>query len=194
LMAGHFWHGLRARAKAAGFVFSAMKFGGAALGETQFASIASEGGIVQPALGNPLIGNLATPINNSMVSMNWVKNLPIYREKTSANVRGLEIGMAHGYLLLGPFLKLGPLRDTANALLSGVASASGLVVILTICLWIYGAVVFQGREKPAGELPVNMQGGKDWRSFSYGFLIGGLGGVVFAAFLLREIGRAALNI
>jgi photosystem II CP43 chlorophyll apoprotein len=194
LMAGHFWHGLRARAKAAGFVFSEMKFNPSyvASRETQFTSTAE--GIIQPTLGNPILGNLATPINSSDISVNWVRNLPIYRERTSPNVRGLEIGMAHGYLLVGPFLKLGPLRDSANALLSGVASASGLVVILTICLWIYGAVVFQGKEKPVGELPTNIQGDKDWRSFSYGFLIGGLGGVVFAGFLLREVGRAVLNI
>lgn len=196
LMAGHFWHGLRARAKASGFVFSEMKFNPSyvASGNINLSRTATVSGIIQPTSGDALLGNLATPINASNISVNWVRNLPIYRPNLSPNLRGLEIGMAHGYLLLGPFLKLGPLRDSAIAIFSGIASASGLVVILTICLWIYGAVTFQGKTKPAGELPNNIQDVRDWRSFSYGFLIGGLGGVVFAGFLLREVSRATLNI
>ncbi len=193
LLAGHFWHALRARAKAAGFVFSTMKFNSNALfGEVQFAGEPLFEGIVQPLKGNPQLGGLATPINNSDLVLSWIKNLPIYRDRLSAIARGLEIGMAHGYLLLGPFLKLGPLRNTDQALWAGAASAGGLVIILSLCLFVYGAAVFEGRRKPVGELPSNLQTPQDWSLFTSGFLIGGLGGVIFASFILLEINRAGI--
>ena len=100
--------------------------------------------------------------------------------------------MAHGYLLLGPFLKLGPLRDTDQALLAGAGSASGLVVILSLCLFVYGIAVFQSLGKPLGVLPENLQTYRDWSLFTSGFLIGGIGGVIFACFILLEIGRAGI--
>ena len=193
LLAGHFWHGLRSRAIASGFVFSNLKFNpGALYGDTQFNNESLVTGIVQPFQNNPQFGNLATPINSSQLTLTWVRNLPIYRNGLSAIARGLEIGMAHGYLLLGPFFKLGPLRNTDQALLAGGASASGLVVILSICLFVYGMAVFQGSSKPVGVLPENLQTYRDWSMFTSGFLIGGIGGVIFACFILLEIGRAGI--
>jgi photosystem II CP43 chlorophyll apoprotein len=193
LLAGHFWHALRARAIANGFVFSQMKFNAnATFGDIQFNREPLVSGIVQPYRGDVLQGNLATPINNSQVALNWVRNLPIYRDRLAPGTRGLEIGMAHGYLLLGPFLKLGPLRDTDNSLLAGAGSAIGLVVILSVCLLIYGLSVFRGKEKPIGELPSNLQTGKGWSLFTSGFLVGGIGGVIFASFILLEIQRSGI--
>jgi photosystem II CP43 chlorophyll apoprotein len=193
LLAGHFWHALRARAIAAGFVFSKMKFNANALfGDTQFSTEPLFEGIIQAPQNNPQIGNLITPINNSEVTLSWIRNLPIYRTGLSPITRGLEIGMAHGYLLLGPFLKLGPLRDTDAALWGGWGGASGLVVILSVCLFLYGSAVFQDRRKSVGELPANLKTYKDWSQFTSGFLIGGLGGVLFATFILLEIGRSGL--
>ncbi|MDB9527630.1 chlorophyll a/b binding light-harvesting protein [Oscillatoria sp. CS-180] len=193
LLAGHFWHGLRSRAIAAGYNFSQMKFNpGAIYGDSQFNNQPLFTGIIQPPKSDPQIGMLATPIATSPLSRTWIKNLPIYRDGLSPATRGLEIGMAHGYLLLGPFLKLGPLRNTDQALLAGVGSASGLVVILSVCLFIYGGAVFQGRTKPRGDLPENIQTYRDWSLFTSGFLVGGLGGVIFACFILFEIGRAGI--
>jgi photosystem II CP43 chlorophyll apoprotein len=201
LLAGHFWHALRARAIAAGFVFSQMRFNTEALlngpqfsAEPLFVNTASPAqiGLVQPFQSDFQLGNLATPVNTSQVSRNWVQNLPIYRTGLSPITRGLEIGMAHGYLLLGPFLKLGPLRDTDVALWAGAGSAAGLVVILSLCLYLYGGAVFQGNSQPVGELPGNLHTYRDWSQFTSGFLIGGLGGVVFASFILLEIARSGL--
>ena len=193
LLAGHFWHGLRSRAIAVGYNFSQMKFNpGALYGDSQFNSTILVEGIVQPPQNNPQIGTLDTPVSASPLTRTWIKNLPIYRAGLSPLVRGLEIGMAHGYLLLGPFLKLGPMRDTDQSLLAGFGSASGLVVILSVCLFIYGGAVFQGRTKPRGDLPENIQSYPDWSLFTSGFLIGGLGGVVFACFILLEISRVGL--
>jgi photosystem II CP43 chlorophyll apoprotein len=202
LLAGHFWHALRARAIAAGFDFSQMSFNPEALlndaqyrSEPLFIRAASpnQKGLVQPYKSDFQQGNFATPVNTSTVAVSWVNNLPIYRAGLSPITRGLEIGMAHGYLLLGPFLKLGPLRNTDVALWAGWGSASGLVVILSLCLYIYGRATFQGARQPAGELPANLKTGKDWSWFTSGFLIGGLGGVLFATFILLEIERAGIN-
>ncbi|MBW4627229.1 MAG: chlorophyll a/b binding light-harvesting protein [Brasilonema octagenarum HA4186-MV1] len=194
LLAGHFWHALRARAIAAGFVFSEMKFDADALfGDIQFSDRAVFEGIVQPYKGDFHLGNLATPVNNSSVSLGWLKNLPIYRDGLSPITRGLEIGMAHGYFLLGPFLKLGPLRDTDIALPAGLASASGLVVILSLCLYSYGLSVFGKKQKPVGVLPENLQSKRGWSFFSSGFLVGGIGGVIFAGFILLEVARAGID-
>ncbi len=202
LLAGHLWHALRARAIAAGFDFSQMQFNpNALLGDSQFNSeplfinIASPivPGIIQPYQGDMQQGNLATPLNTSAVSTTWLRNLPIYRAGLSPITRGLEIGMAHGYLILGPFLKLGPLRDTDLSLLAGAGGAIGLVVILSLCLLLYGAVTFQGRQHPRGVLPDNLKTYQDWSFFTSGFLIGGIGGVLFASFILLEIQRAGLS-
>lgn len=194
LLAGHFWHALRARAIASGFVFSQMAFNP----EAMFADEQFNGnkplmsGIVQPFNQNPQIGNLATPINASSLTLTWIKNLPIYREGLSPIARGLEIGMAHGYWLLGPFLKLGALRSSNQALLAGFASAAAIVVIASLCLFIYGTVTFKPTKEPAGVLPDNLKTYKDWSFFTSGFLVGGLGGLIFACFILLEISRAGL--
>jgi photosystem II CP43 chlorophyll apoprotein len=193
LLCGHLWHALRAKAIAAGFVFSKMKFNpNALLGDTQFGNEPLFEGIIQPFDNDPQLGNLATPINSSDILIKWLNNLPIYRERLAPITRGLEIGMAHGYLLLGPFLKLGPLRDTDQALLGGFGSAVGLVIILSICLFLYGNAMFQENRQPLGVLPDNLKTYKDWSFFSSGFLIGGLGGVVFACFILLEINRSGI--
>lgn len=60
-------------------------------------------------------------------------------------LRGVEIGLAHGFLLVGPFIKLGPLRNVENvAEIVGCINGAATVLILTLCLAAYGAVTFQG--------------------------------------------------
>ncbi len=194
LLAGHLWHGLRARAIAAGYNFSQMRFNpGALYGDRQFNRESLVTGLVQPPRGNPQLGSLDTPISASPLVLTWVKNLPIYRAGLSPIARGLEIGMAHGYLLLGPFYTLGPLRQTDQALLAGFGSTAGLVAILSVCLYLYGSVVFQARSRPIGQLPENLRTYQDWSFFTSGFLVGGLGGALFACFILLELARAGLT-
>ncbi len=193
LLAGHFWHGLRSRAIASGFLFSQMTFNPESmLGDQQFNNGSLVSGIIQPYENDPQQGNLATPLNTNSLSLTWLRNLPIYREGLSPIARGLEIGMAHGYWLLGPFLKLGPLRNTDQAFLAGVSSASGLVFIASLGLFLYGVATVQTQEKPPGVLPDNLKTYQDWSFFTSGFLIGGLGGVIFACFILFEIARSGI--
>jgi len=101
---------------------------------------------IKPYNDDPFVGHLATPITSSAVTRAILQNLPAYRFGLTPLLRGLEIGLAHGYFLMGPFVSLGPLRDSEVALLSGFLSTIGLIVILTLGLTIYGVAAF-GQEK-----------------------------------------------
>nr|YP_010336964.1 photosystem I subunit XI [Madagascaria erythrocladioides]QUE28997.1 PsaL [Madagascaria erythrocladioides]UNJ16549.1 photosystem I subunit XI [Madagascaria erythrocladioides] len=137
---------------------------------------------IKPYNDDPFVGNLATPISTSSFTKNLLSNLPAYRRGLSPLLRGLEIGMAHGYFLVGPFDKLGPLRNTDVGLLSGFLSAVGLVIILTTCLSMYGTVSFEGEESK--DL---LQTSEGWGQFTAGFLVGAVGGAGFAYLLLSNI-------
>jgi photosystem I subunit 11 len=90
--------------------------------------------------------------------------------------------MAHGYFLIGPFYKLGPLRASDVALLSGLFSSVGLIIILATCLAIYGVVSFEDNENK--DLLQSSQG---WKQFTSGWLVGSIGGVIFAYTLISNI-------
>ncbi|MEM9903512.1 MAG: chlorophyll a/b binding light-harvesting protein [Cyanobacteria bacterium P01_D01_bin.44] len=165
LLCGHIWHAIRARARAQGYDFGRGDF------------VLSY---------NPEVGNLSTPLNSSDLSLLWINNLPIYRPNLAPLSRGLEIGMAHGYFLFGPFAWLGPLRDTDMANLSGLLSTCGLVVILTVGLSLYGKATFQSGSTSVGELPENLKSADGWSQFSTSFLVGGAGGAIFAYLLMSN--------
>lgn len=137
---------------------------------------------VKPYNNDPFVGNLSTPVTTSTATKLYLGNLPIYRKGLSPLLRGLEIGMAHGYFLIGPFYILGPLRNSTNALLIGLFSAFGLIIILTVALTIYGLASFQ--DNGVGE---NLESSKGWRNFTSGFSIGALGGAAVAYILLENI-------
>nr|QCI05497.1 photosystem I reaction center subunit XI [Crouania attenuata] len=137
---------------------------------------------IQPYNQDPFVGNLSTPISTSSFTRGFLSNLPIYRRGLSPLLRGIEIGMAHGYFLVGPFDKLGPLRNTDIALLSGFLSAVGLIIILTTCLSMYGSVSFDNNESKD-----SLQTSDGWGQFTAGFLVGSIGGAGFAYLLLANI-------
>ena len=93
---------------------------------------------IKPYNDDPFVGHLATPITSSAVTRAILRNLPAYRVGLTPLLRGLEIGLAHGYFLIGPFVKLGPLRNSDISLLAGYLSTLGLIIILTLGLTIYG--------------------------------------------------------
>nr|QCI05803.1 photosystem I reaction center subunit XI [Dasysiphonia japonica] len=139
---------------------------------------------IQPYNNDSFVGNLSTPISTSSFTKSLLSNLPIYRRGLSPLLRGLEVGMAHGYFLIGPFDKLGPLRNTDVALLSGFLSAVGLIIILTACLTIYGSVSFNIDKENTTDL---LQTPEGWGQFTAGFLVGSVGGAGFAYLLLANI-------
>ena len=137
---------------------------------------------IKPYNQDPFVGNLSTPVSTSSFTKTFLSNLPIYRRGLSPLLRGLEVGMAHGYFIIGPFDKLGPLRNTEVALLSGFLSAVGLIIILTTGLSMYGNVSFE-KDNPRDIL----QTSDGWRQFTAGFLVGAIGGAGFAYLLLVNI-------
>lgn len=147
--------------------------------------------------GDPQVGNLCTPVNGSAFTKSFINSLPAYRQGLSASRRGLEIGMAHGYFLYGPFALLGPLRSVESSVsdgvfaingdVAGLLATMGLLSILTICLSIYGAV---GVSKPTETLttpnvPMDLATKEGWSEFAGAFLLGGIGGALFAFFLCQ---------
>ncbi|MEL6438301.1 MAG: chlorophyll a/b binding light-harvesting protein [Cyanobacteria bacterium J06621_8] len=166
---GHIWHASRARGKAAGFEFNRQS-------------------VSMVATPDPFVGNLETPLNSSDFSRWLLTGIPFFRPGLSPARRGLEIGMAHGYLLFGPFTFLGPLRNTEQRSLIGFFSAGGLIAILTVCLLIYGAVSFKTEWRPElvtystanPDVPDELKTKRGWSRFSVAFSIGAIGGAFFA--------------
>lgn len=145
------------------------------------------------AAGDPQVGNLATPVNSSGFTKAFINNLPAYRAGLSAQRRGLEVGMAHGYLLYGPFALLGPLRNSEFSAFAGAAAAILLVLILTICLSLYSST---GVGTPISTVtnpkpPAALSSSEGWSEFAGGFLMGGVGGVLFA-YLLVQVSTSGL--
>ncbi|MEO1131595.1 MAG: photosystem I reaction center subunit XI [Cyanobacteria bacterium J06639_1] len=128
--------------------------------------------------GNPQIGTFLTPINNTPAVKFFIDWLPISRPGMAPLSRGLEIGMAHGYWLVGPFTLLGPLRNEAVATLAGFFSASALIMLMTAALSMY-AYVSPDSDTPVGDA-------EDWSMFSSGFLLGGFGGAIVAYLLIEN--------
>jgi photosystem I subunit 11 len=100
--------------------------------------------------------------------------------------RGLEIGLAHGYFLVGPEIVFGALRDfDAAPYLGGFVTAIVLVLLGTAGMNAHGLVSL----KPAAELPPGtdaLKTAEGWSEMSAGFFIGGSGGAFMAYFLLEH--------
>ena len=141
---------------------------------------------IKPYNDDPFVGHLSTPITSSATTRSILQNLPAYRFGLTPLLRGLEIGLAHGYFLIGPFVKLGPLRNSSVALLSGFLSTIGLIVILTLGLTIYGVAVF-GQGKSLTPSVNSLQTKKAWDEFKSGFFIGACGSAGFAFICLSSI-------
>ena len=141
---------------------------------------------IKPYNDDPFVGHLATPITSSSVTRAILQNLPAYRFGLTPLLRGLEIGLAHGYFLMGPFVNLGPLRTSEISLLSGFLSTIGLIIILTLGLTIYGVATF-GQESSLSVSTNDLQTKKAWDQFKGGFFVGACGSAGFAFICLSSI-------
>jgi photosystem I subunit 11 len=143
---------------------------------------------IRPYNNDSTVGHLSTPITSSAPTKAFLGNLPAYRPGLSPLLRGLEVGMAHGYFLVGPFEKLGPLRNSPVALLVGFLSAIGLIIILSIGLTIYGNVSFQKSSNFYERFSnKDLQTSEGWTQFRSGFLVGAFGGAGVAYLILSNI-------
>lgn len=145
------------------------------------------------AAGDPQVGNLATPINASAFTRAFINNLPAYRKGLSPQRRGLEVGLAHGYWFLGPFVTYNPLRHTEIGNLAGLFATIGLVLFSTLAISLYA---YSNPPAPTATLttpnpPAALSDGEGWNEYASGFFIGGVGGAIVAYLLLVNLG--ALN-
>jgi len=146
---------------------------------------------IKPYNDDPFVGHLATPITSSAVTRAILRNLPAYRVGLTPLLRGLEIGLAHGYFLIGPFVKLGPLRDSDISLLAGYLSTLGLIIILTLGLTIYGYALQDNGIEDANS--IGFQTKKAWNQFKGGFFVGACGSASFAFICLSSIPSSILS-
>ena len=145
--------------------------------------------VVQPYNGDPFTGNLSTPISDSGFTRAFIGNLPAYRKGLSPILRGLEIGMAHGYFLIGPWTKLGSLRDSDFVYKGALLSTVALIVIATACLSVYGIASFQDQHsipKANPQAPAELKTSEGWSQLTAGFFVGATGGAFVAFFLLEN--------
>jgi photosystem I subunit 11 len=143
--------------------------------------------VVAPFQGDPFVGHLSTPVTSSNLTKTYLSLLPAYKSGLSPLLRGINIGFVHGYFLLGPFVKLGPLRDSQVANFVGFVSTISLLIILTACLVIYGYVTFSESKTTSKKSLVDFLSPTGWREFTSGFIVGGFGGAGIAYIGLKLI-------
>lgn len=138
-------------------------------------------------VADPTVGNLATPFNSNAFIKAFLNALPAYRQGLSPNRRGLEVGMAHGFFLYGPFAITGALRATDAAATAGLLSTVSIVTILTIALSLYGTAGSSPKVQPSSVTipnpPADLFTKAGWEEFASGWWLGGCGGAAFAWFL-----------
>ena len=139
-------------------------------------------------VADPQYADLATPINSSPFVRAFVNNLSAYRRGLSPLRRGLEAGLAHGFILVGPFAKFNPLRYTEVGTLVALLSTLGLVLISGLAIVLYAA-----SNPPAPLLavaapppPDAFKSPKGWNEYAKGFTLGGAIGAVAAYFILAN--------
>ncbi|MDY6900308.1 MAG: photosystem I reaction center subunit XI [Cyanobacteriota bacterium] len=162
--------------------------------------------VIKPYQGNPFVANLSTPINDSPLAKAFINNLPAYRKGLTPFMRGLEIGMAHGYFLVGPEVVVGPLRESAHgANLSGLITAIFITVSACLGISIFALATFQGNPRGAYNSyckdPLRpLRTREEWNQLNGGIFIGSMGGAVFAYLLLENFDaldamlRGAVNV
>lgn len=154
--------------------------------------------VVHAPYDDPQIGNLATPINSSAFTKAFINNLPAYRKGLSPQRRGLEVGLAHGYWLLGPFVTFNPLRDTAVGLMAGLFATISTILISTFAISLYAA---SDPPEPLATItapnpPEALKTSEGWHEYAGGFLVGGVGGALVAYAILAnlDVFRTIFNI
>jgi photosystem I subunit 11 len=146
--------------------------------------------VVAPFKGDPFVGHLSTPITASNLTNTYLSLLPVYKAGLSPLLKGINVGFAHAYFLIGPFTKLGPLRNSEVANFIGLVSTISLIIILTTGLLIYGYVTFtEAAEKKATsqEPRLDILTKTGWKEFTSGFIVGGFGGASIAYLVIKAV-------
>jgi len=133
----------------------------------------------EPFAGDQVI----TLTENGLFAKQFLSALAFYREGLKPWQRGLEIGMAHGYFLIGPFTSLGPLRNTPEAATVGLLCGCAIVGIVSIGGLIFGSTIKPTRFDKDGDKP-----GAGFIEMINWHAVGGLGGAGFAHALITVFG------
>jgi len=126
---------------------------------------------------------MQTPVNASGFAKQFLANTAFYREGLKPWQRGLEIGMAHGYFLIGPFTSLGPLRNTPEAATVGLLCACAVIGMASA-----GGLINGSTEKPELFDKPGEPAGKGFIELINWHAVGGVGGAGFAHALLTVFG------
>ena len=131
---------------------------------------------------DPFIGYLSAPITDLKMLEVYLSLLPAYQTNFSPFLKGITVGLAHGYFLVGPFANLGPLRNTAAAHFAGFLAAASCILLLTCGLWMYGNTVYNSASlsRMTAREEVNFLNPLGWAQFTSGFALGGVAGNALA--------------
>jgi len=132
----------------------------------------------------PFAGDqVRTIVTDGKFGKDFMNNTAFYREGLKPWQRGLEIGMAHGYFLIGPFVSLGPLRNTPEAATVGLLCGIAVVGIVSVGGLIYGTTIKPPKFDKPGDKP-----GAGFIELVNWHALGGLGGAGFAHALITILG------
>jgi photosystem I subunit 11 len=122
-------------------------------------------------------------LGNGGWSRQFLDNLALYRTGLKNWQRGLEIGMAHGYFIIGPFVNLGPLRNTPEAATVGLLAGCALIGIASSAGLLFSQLVKPKLlDEPGSSRASGFNEMMNWHA------VGGLGGAGFAHALLVIFG------
>merc|ERR1712125_239385 len=124
-----------------------------------------------------------TPVTNGRFAVNYLNNLAFYRKGLKPWQRGIEIGMAHGYFIIGPFTSLGPLRNTPEAATVGLLAGDACIAAASLGGLGFGTVMTPTLFDEKGDKP-----GKGFTEMINWHLVGGIGGAGFAHALITIFG------
>jgi len=132
----------------------------------------------------PFAGDLVqSVVSDGKFAKDFIGNTAFYREGLKPWQRGLEIGMAHGYFLIGPFVTLGPLRNTPEAATVGLLCGVAVVGIVSVGGLIFGSTIAPPKfDKPGATQGSGFIELVNWHA------LGGVGGAGFAHALLTIFG------
>jgi len=132
----------------------------------------------------PFAGDqVKTIVSDSRFSKQFIANTAFYREGLKPWQRGLEIGMAHGYFIIGPFVSLGPLRNTPEAATVGLLAGCALIGLVSVGGLLFGTLIKPKLFDKEGDPPASgFQEMINWHA------LGGLGGAGFAHALITVFG------
>jgi len=131
----------------------------------------------------PFSAEVRTPLTEGRFSKMFIQNTAFYREGLKPWQRGIEIGMAHGYFIIGPFVSLGPLRDTPVAATVGLLCGCAIIGLVSAGGLLAGTTL-----KPTLFDKEGDEAGSGWQEVINWHAVGGLGGAGFAHALLTVFG------